>query len=483
MTILVEWIIALGYLLNLIVAIIIIFFDRKSPSASLAWIAFLGLIPLVGVILYVIIGQNFRRERLVRIKQEHDEEIHNIIKQQINLLSDATTLGLDPRLKKFRETILLFSRNQRSFLGINNTIRVFSDGNEKFEALFEEIDRAEHHVHLEYYIIRNDELGRKMIERLTAAAARGIQVRLLLDSLGCKIPERNFSGLTEAGGQVAFFFPGIFRINYRNHRKIAVIDGKRGFIGGYNIGNEYLGLSKQFGYWRDSAAVVAGDAVLSLQIRFLMDWHFASSEDFTWERSFFPRDYLNEEMKIPAGSSLMQVVSSGPDSEWESIKQGYLKLINSAERSICIQTPYFVPDDSIMEALRIAALSGVDVRIMIPDHPDHPFVYWVGYSYIGDLLDTGVRAFMYNRGFIHAKTLVVDGEASSVGSANWDIRSFRINFESNVFIYDRAVSSVMEELFDRDIGSCTEITPELYRNRPGIVRFKESLFRLFAPLL
>jgi cardiolipin synthase len=283
-----------------------------------------------------------------------------------------------------------------------------------------------------------------------------------------------FSKLEEAGGQIGVFFPSVYRINYRNHRKIAVIDGEVGFIGGFNIGNEYLGKGP-LGRWRDTAVRITGGAVRMLQLRFFLDWHFVTGE--------YPGPVT---CCIPEGSAPgttpVQIVSGGPDTRWSPIKEGYLKLINSARESIYIQTPYFIPDESVADALRLAALSGVDVRIMIPCKPDHPFVYWATLSFIGDLLDAGVRAYTYDDGFLHAKTIVVDGKAGSVGSANWDVRSFRLNFEANAFFYDAAVGAELVRAFEEDLAVCTEITLEDYLSRPLGVRVKESVSRLFSPL-
>ena len=263
-------------------------------------------------------------------------------------------------------------------------------------------------------------------------------------------------------------------MNYRNHRKIAVIDGTTGFIGGYNIGEEYLGKGP-LGYWRDAAIKIQGTGVISLQLRFFMDWNYAARDHLAYDLIYFP------ETKGP-GNCPLQTVSSGPDARWSQIKEGYLKMILTATESVYIQTPYFIPDDSISDALRIASLSGVDVRIMIPCKPDHPFVYWATLSFIGDLLDSGVRAFTYDNGFIHAKTIVVDGIAASVGSANFDIRSFRLNFEANAFFYDPEYGGQMKRAFLDDLPKCTEITLENYMHRSRWIKAKESVSRLFSPL-
>ncbi|WP_421910137.1 cardiolipin synthase [Methanolacinia petrolearia] len=287
--------------------------------------------------------------------------------------------------------------------------------------------------------------------------------------------------MKDAGGETAFFFRSKYlhinmRINYRNHRKIVVIDGKTGFVGGFNVGDEYVGKGP-LGYWRDTHLKISGSAVYSLQARFFLDWNHAAEQDL----EFFNTFYFPE--MIPKEGSVMQVVSSGPDSRGECIKMGYLQLINNATESTYIQTPYFIPDQSLLDALTIAAESGIDVRIMFPCKPDHPFVYWAGFSYLWDLVEAGVRVFLYDKGFIHAKTIVVDGLVSSVGSANWDIRSFRLNFETNAFIYDDEVSAELKKAFEDDLEYCTEVTCEDYYKRTHAVMFKESVSRLLSGIL
>src|SRR5699024_4986358 len=246
--------------------------------------------------------------------------------------------------------------------------------------------------------------------------------------------KKSIKRLEESGGEVAIFFPTFvpslnIRINYRNHRKICIIDGKEAYTGGFNVGDEYVGLSKKFGNWRDTHIKIKGSAVNSLQWRFSLDWKFASKKEIPVNHSYLHDESKNNNVGI-------QIVSSGPDSKWPSVKDGYMQMISNAAHKIYIETPYFIPDDSILEALRLAGLSGIDVRVMIPNKPDHPFVYWASMSYIGELLEAGVRFFTYERGFLHSKVVIADDFISSVGTANLDIRSFKLNFEVNAFIYD-----------------------------------------------
>ena len=324
----------------------------------------------------------------------------------------------------------------------DNEIEIYTDGKEKFAALCEEIRKAEKFIHIQYYIIRNDELWQPIEKLLAEKVKEGVEVRLLYDSMGCRgMKKKDWKRIRREGIQVGEFFPAFLgrlqlRMNYRNHRKIVVIDGKTAFVGGFNIGREYIGLDPKFGYWRDTHLRIRGSAVLSLNIRFILDWNYTTKENLFMSDLYFPQP----EKKKP-GEEAVQIISSGPDSKWQNIRNVYLKMISKARKSIYIQTPYFIPDESVMDAICIAAMSGVDVRVMIPCKPDHPFVYWATYSYIGDLLEAGAKCYTYDNGFLHAKGMVVDGLVSCYGTANMDIRSFKLNFEVNAVIYSSRVAN------------------------------------------
>jgi cardiolipin synthase len=464
--------------LNVIFAIIIVFFERKDPTEAIAWLVLLFLLPPVGFVLYLLLGQNYTRQKMFVVK-EHDDRsfLREIFAEQQRRLTDRNHRFATREAERFQKTISLLLQNNQAYLTEGNRVEIFTQGEDKFEALFRAIREARHHIHLEYFVINNDGLGRSVIHALAERARQGVEVRLLIDTMGSLRGgglRVAFRELTDAGGKIGAFFPSIYRVNYRNHRKIAIIDGVAGFIGGFNIGDDYLGKGP-LGYWRDTALQVVGPAAWALQLRFFLDWNYTTGEGLRLNSHYFP------DTGTP-GTTPIQIVSSGPDTRWSPIKDGYINLINSARESVYIQTPYFIPDDSVTDALRIAALSGVDVRIMIPCKPDHIFVYWATLSFIGDLLEAGVRAYTYDAGFLHAKTIVVDREAGSVGSANWDVRSFRLNFEANAFFYDAAVGAELAGAFEEDLSVCTEITLENYRARPIEIRLKESISRLFSPL-
>lgn len=467
-------------LANVVFIIIIVYYERKHPYITLAWVAFLALVPVVGFFVYIFFGRTLNREKMFLLKAEQDEQLHRTVNEQLQKIHEREIDPVDKELARFLDMVRMLIINGNALGTTNNRVKLFSDGNEKFDAFLEDIAGAKHHINLEYYIFRDDELGKKVVSALAAKAKEGVKVRVLKDGAGCNsLPGDFFKELTDAGGQVVGFFEQklrtYFRLNFRNHRKIMVIDGTVGYVGGFNIGDEYLGKGP-LGDWRDSAMRIEGDAVHMLQIRFFLDWGYETKESFEIDDYHFP------EIEAVDGKR-MQIVSSGPDSTEEKIKYAYLKMINSARESVYIQTPYFVPDDSIMDALRMAALSGIDVRIMFPCKPDHMGIYWATYSFIGQLLSSGVKVYMFDDGFIHAKTVVVDGLVSSVGSANWDNRSFRLNFETNGIVYDREFGQEMIAAYEKDLERCTQLTQELYDQRPKGIRIKEAIFRLASPVL
>lgn len=474
--------ISLIYVVNILMAMIIIFLERKDPIATLTWVLVLFIFPGVGFLLYLLLSQNFSRKQLFIMKINAKKSFGDYLQVQKELFNTGGLIFNDKNIESYKDLIKMnlfyhgFSYTQ------NNEITIYTEGERKFEDLFKSIEEARNHIHMEYYIIRNDNLGNKLLNLLSKKAEEGIEVRLLYDSVGGRqITTEQIEELKSFGVKVAIFFSGKlpffnFKINYRNHRKIVVIDGITGFVGGFNIGDEYMGLNKKIGYWRDTHIKIKGDAVIDLQTRFFLDWGHASKEDLMFLPKYFPDNGTQGKVGV-------HIITSGPDKSDEAIKSNYVKMINSAKKSILIQTPYFVPDASVFEAIKIAATSGVDVRIMIPCKPDHPFVYWATYWYCGGLLKYGVKVYTYEYGFLHAKTLVVDGAVSSVGTANFDVRSFKLNFECNAIIYDTNTSKMLHDIFMEDLNYSVELTRELYLERGLIIRFKESVCRLLAPLL
>lgn len=476
------WIVKNILLINLFLAILLVFFERRNPTTTWLWLMVLFFLPGIGFILYLLIGQDLRKKKMFALKEEEDRYLKDLVAIQEKDIEKEKLFFNDPKVKDYQDIIHFHLMSAEAVYTQDNEVELYFSGKDKFNALLNSIYKSKKYIHIEYYIIRNDALGNEVIKALTEKAREGVEVKFLYDGMGGRrLPRNFFNELIEAGGEIACFFPPFSpilstRINYRNHRKICIIDGQEAYAGGFNIGDEYLGRSKKFGYWRDTHSKIKGGAIHSLQWRFLLDWKFASKKEIEKMEKYFPK-------KDTIGETGVQIVSSGPDSKWTSIKDGYFKMIINARKKVYIQTPYFIPDDSILEALRVAGLSGVDVRVIIPSKPDHPFVYWASLSYMGELLQAGVKFYTYQNGFMHSKVVLMDNVVSSVGTANLDIRSFKLNFEVNAFIYDEKVNNEISEQFIKDLEFCEEVTIEEYRKRSLGVKFKESISRLLSPIL
>ncbi|MFP4979249.1 cardiolipin synthase [Paenibacillus sp. CN-4] len=470
-------------LLNIILAFFVVFQERRDAGATWAWLLVMLFVPILGFVLYMLLAQNLSRVRIFKWEDLNQSGIDGKLEAQSAELIAGRFPFRNTRTKDRSDLIYMHLINNRALFTENNAVELFTDGREKFERLIEDIREAREFIHLQYYIIRSDNLGRRLLSALTERVRAGVKVRILYDELGSRTLLRGFfREFKAAGGEVEAFFPSKLRIintrlNYRNHRKLVVIDGRIGYTGGFNVGDEYLGLHPKFGYWRDTHLRIRGDAVHDLQARFILDWNHASHRhDIVYDPDLFPQE------GVP-GSTGMQIVTSGPDSELEHIKYGYIKMIHSAQHTIWIQTPYFIPDASLLDALRVACLSGIEVNIMIPDKPDHMFVYWATLSHIGEMLNLGANVYIYRNGFIHAKTLVIDDAVASVGTANIDVRSFRLNFEVNAFMYDGEIARKLTDLYREDMKVSTRLTLDDYRSRPRRIRIKESISRLLSPIL
>jgi cardiolipin synthase len=466
---------------NITLGISIIFLERKDASATWAWLMVLLFIPIAGFFLYLIFGKPISKRRIFTWDTKSRLGVKTAVQSQLRALEEGEFAFKHKEFAEYEDLFYLHLRSDDAIYTQDNRVDVFTDGEEKFDALVRDLENATDHIHLLYYIIRDDQLGKRIADVLIKKASEGVEVRLLFDDMGSRLLKRKYiRRIRQSGALVEAFFPPKipkinFKINYRNHRKLAIIDGQIGYIGGFNIGDEYLGETVKFGYWRDTHLRIEGDAVRHMQTRFILDWNQASRDHIVYEDRFYNA--------LPKGDVGVQIVSSGPDSDWEQIKHGYIKMIMSAKEYVYIQTPYFIPDESLRDALRIATLSGVDVKIMIPNKPDHPFVYWATLSYIGDLLEAGADVYIYQGGFLHAKTIVVDGKIASVGTANIDVRSFRLNFEVNAFLYDKEITQRLVDAFILDASQSTQMTKKLYHKRSVGIRFKESISRLISPVL
>jgi len=476
-------------LINILFAVTIVFLERKNPGATWAWLMVVFFLPYAGFVLYLLIGLEGRKRNTFIVKSGMDRELFKSYSASDFYVERAG--ALEEKYPNFEcvwpdsdwcahnGLIFLNFVGGLGFFCDDNLVEVYHDGNTKFEKLLKDLESAKEFIHLQYYIMRNDELGAKLISVLAKKAGEGVEVRFLQDCMGKpRGHKKMFEPLMKAGGFLGIFLPMyLFRINYRNHRKICVIDGTIGYIGGLNIGDEYLGKSKRFGNWRDAHVRIEGNSVKELNLRFIMDWNYTRPDNIVpLSERYFPPTKDFDGVK-------MQIVSSGPDTRWPNIRDGYIKMIAGAKRSIYIQTPYFVPDDSIFETLKIAGLSGIDVRIMIPGKPDHPFVYWAALSYLDELVAAGVKCYKYHDGFVHSKLVMIDSQVTSVGTANIDIRSFKLNFEINAFIYDKEITAKFEQQFFEDIAHCANIDREFYDMRGNWSKVKESVSRLISPLL
>ncbi len=468
---------------NLILMAVLIFAERREPRAMWAWMLALYFLPVAGVLLYLLAGRDFRRKKMFRLKGM-EEELSGALKRQQELLGGRGGGLLDGRGEPFAGLIRYNLEAAKAVLTVDNTVDILAEGEALYADMLQEFCRAKDYIHIQSYIIRDDEIFRAMEDCLARKRAEGVQVRILTDAVGSRSMGRAaVRRLCGKGIEIGQFFPALFgrlqiRPNYRNHRKIVVVDGRAAYVGGFNIGREYVGRDERLGDWRDTHLKIQGSAVLPLHLRFIQDWDYAMREDLLGdERLLLPRP------EFYRGSTLVQIVSSGPDSKWQNIRSNYLRLIQLAQDHIYVQTPYFIPDETLLEALRTAALSGVRVCVMVPGIPDHPFVHWATASYAGDILEAGAHCYVYRQGFLHAKCVTADGLVFCCGTANLDIRSFRLNFEVNAVVYDREAAGKMEALFERDLGGCTEVTLEEYRRRGLGVRVKEQFCRLLSPVL
>lgn len=467
----------------MVLAFFILFFERKTASSAWAWILVLFFIPVLGFVLYLLFGKPLRKERLNRPAAYENPDFMERLNRQRDDLRAGRFTPPSPLAAEWLDLIQMNAARTDAPLSTAGNIRLFNDGKRKFDALFEDIQQAQSHIHLQYFILNDDDLGRRLVSLLTEKAQQGVKVLFLYDALGSSsLPKRFFDEFEKAGGKTAAFLPAMLasinpRFNHRNHRKLAVLDGTVGYIGGFNVGDEYIGEKKEFGYWRDTHLRLEGNIVHSLQNRFFIDWNQAAEKyPMKYQETYFP-----DIGDVPGAA--MQIVASGPLEMREDIKNGYLKMIHHARKSIFLQTPYFIPDKSIMDALRTASLGGVDVQLMIPHQADHLFVHSATLAFARELLEDGVKVYSYKNGFLHAKTLVVDGQACSVGSANMDVRSFALNFELNAFVYDAQPAAEMAEFFRHDRKLSVELTEAYFKEQHWVEKAKQDIAKLVSPIL
>ena len=467
------------YVITTIFIAILIVLENRSPVKTISWVLVLVLIPVGGIIVYLFFGQEYRKQKMFSRKGLHDlEQLRKLTTEQLKILPEYK---FSQPLHSKKHLMNLLLNNSNAILTNDNQIKILKNGSDKFSELFSEIEKAKHHVHLEYYIIEDDETGNYLRELLIRKAREGIEIRLIYDDVGSwELKRRFIRPMKEAGIHIDCFmrvrFPSLTsRVNYRNHRKIVIIDGKIAFTGGINIADRYLKGIPEIGPWRDTHLKLTGGAVTALQIIFMADWYFVSKEILKGDRYFKP-------FKTGDGK-LMQICSSGPDSDWESIHQAYFSAIATATSHVYIATPYLLPTVDLLTAIKTAALSGIDIRILLPDKSDTHIPKWGTDSYIKELMEAGVKIYFYKAGFTHSKVIIADGVFSTVGTANVDFRSLETNFEVNAMIYDEEIATELTKHFMDDLSNSWQVTQEEWTQRPWHRKGKESFARIFSPLL
>lgn len=452
--------------------IIIVVLDNRNPVKTMAWVLILMFLPVVGLIFYFFFGRSQRRERIIGKKSYGrllKKPMAEYLAQDSSILPD-----------QYHRLIHLFQQTNQAFPFECNRIEAFTGGYSMLQPLLHELQKARQHIHLEFYIFEDDAVGRLVRDVLIAKAREGVEVRVIYDDVGCwHVPHLFFEEMRNEGIEVRSFLKVLFplftsKVNYRNHRKIVVIDGVVGFVGGMNLAERYMrGVS--WGVWRDTHILLEGKAVHGLQTAFLLDWYFVDRTLLTTS-SYFPKIESH-------GDSLVQVVTSEPIGPWKEIMQGLTLAISSARKYFYIQTPYFLPTEQILSAMQVAALAGVDVRLMLPERADNRITHLGSHSYLADVLRAGVKVYFYKKGFLHSKLMISDDMLSTIGSTNVDFRSFEHNFEVNAFIYGTETALQMKEIFMEDQRECTQVFLKNWEKRPWHRKAKESVVRLLAPLL
>ena len=465
-------IIEIFYLLTVVSIVVVVISENRNPIKTVAWVLAVVFLPVVGIIWYAMFGQDITKRHII------SKRMYNKLKKRpLDEMGELTEVSYPGEHENLIE--LLKNLDYTPLLG-GNDVKIFTNGNDKFDALFADIEQAKKHIHVEYYVLLDDAIGTRLQQALIQKAKEGLEVRVIYDSFGSrKTKKKFFEEFRKAGIETEPFLkltlPALTsRINYRTHRKIVVIDGQIGYVGGMNVADRYLtGFS--WGCWRDTHARIEGKGVQGLQSVFLIDWYFVSQTLIT-SREYFP-------MLGNYGESPMQIVNSGPLSEMNEISHGIMQAIYDAKQSIFIQPPYFLPPDAMIDALQAAAIRGVDVRIMLSKRSDVPLVQMASRSFIKDMLKAGVKVYFYKKGFLHSKTMTFDTSLTLIGSANFDSRSFEQNFEVEAFIYDEKVTADANEIFAEDQRESEIVILREWVKRPVTMRFMESVMRLFAPLL
>ncbi|MDD2198045.1 MAG: cardiolipin synthase [Bacteroidales bacterium] len=474
------------YVIVVILVVLRVLYDTRSGVKALAYILFIVLVPIIGVLFYFSFGINYRKSKLYSRKIVEDEVLRQKILTHVENYSEQV-LHSGILASEYLNLARFIRNSSTSPLTGNNSVKLLLNGEEKFPALLDALEGATSHIHLEYYIYENDETGNSIVDMLIKKAQQGVEVRFMYDDFGSRGLNKHFIRKLEKNGieTVPFYkikwYALVNRLNYRNHRKIIVIDGKKSFIGGINISNRYRNDNKPENslYWRDTHLMIDGPATFFLQYLFLCDWNFSAKSKLQFGPDYFP--IFSKESEIR--DELVQIVSSGPDSKLPVILYSLLEAIGSAKERVLVTSPYFIPGESLMDALIIAAKSGVEIKLLIPGVSDSMIVNSAARSYYTDLLQHGVRIFEYQKGFVHSKAMIIDDNLAVVGSANMDYRSFDLNFEVNAMLYSKTITEQLQEAFNNDLKHSSEINSTDWLNRPKYIHLFEKLVRLLAPIL
>ncbi|SFN75958.1 cardiolipin synthase [Bizionia echini] len=472
-------IIVLNYALAISAASTILL-KNINPTKTLSYILVLVVFPFLGLIVYYFFGQEYRKNKIFNRKNVLNEKIVQKLGKDFEL-SESQLHKLDDFLDEKIKLVNLLNNNKNTPVTLHNELQIIKNAKDKFDLLFEDLKHAKHHIHLEYYILKDDNIGTELINILCDKASEGIKVRLSFDDVGSKISSKTKRRMTKSGVEFYAFMPVLFpsftgKMNYRNHRKIAIIDGKVGYVGGINVSDNYVNYKNGDSYWRDTHLRIVGEALKPLQVHFLLTWDFVSNSSCKISSELFPDVAVDS-------INAVQIAASGPDTDWANIMEAIFVAINTAEDYVYVTTPYFIPNDEIITSLQIAAKSGLDVRLLIPKTSDSWTAKHATNSYLERLLEAQVKVYRYTKGFIHAKTMVVDDLFSTIGTANLDYRSFNINFEINALIYNKKTSIELKNIFLEDLNDSEELTLETWQQRTKFSKLKESYCRLWSPLL
>ncbi|RYF89207.1 MAG: cardiolipin synthase [Chitinophagaceae bacterium] len=473
-----------AYIALLILVCLRIIYETRSTNKTLAYLLFSLFIPGLGMLFYIVFGINYWRRKRYNKKSARDIEILAKIQKNSQYFSATSLHPTDDAVKQNAELATMLIRDLGSPITSGNKVTLLVNGEEKFPDLLRSIRDAKDHIHIEYYIYDYDEIGKQVIEALIERAREGVQIKFIYDDFGSPgIKSKTENEMRDVGIEIFPFHKVHFyllanRINYRNHRKIVVIDGHTGYVGGINVSDKYVNSGdKKKLFWRDTHIRLNGPAVYYLQYLFMSDWNFCCEHPFEPLDRYFPK------MAPQKVDNFVQVSASGPDSSQPSVLYSILQAIYLAKEEILITTPYFIPGDSIIDALRVAALSGLKVKLLVPGICDSKIVNAASRSNYKDLLNAGVEIYVYNKGFVHAKTLVTDGKLFIVGTANMDYRSFDLNFEVNAIVYDVEMSQKMRAIFFQDLEVSEQLNKEEWARRKWYTQFPERICRLFSPVL